>query len=54
MELSQEQRANALARNTEAKKVKPPPTVVDWNKAIARFYEILDEVYSPTKRKKKK
>lgn len=54
MELSQEQRANALARNTEAKKIKPPPTVVDWDKAIARLYEIFDEVYHPAKKKKVK
>lgn len=40
--------------DAQAKRIKPEPTVVNWDNAIARLHEIFDEVYHPEKKKKRK
>jgi hypothetical protein len=48
MRVSEQQRSNAAKRSVEArKKAKLAPTVVNWDKAIASWLVMMDEVYHP-------
>lgn len=50
MRITKTQAENAAARSAAANQARRhrPPVIVDWDEALARWHDILDQIYGAT------